>query len=517
MRYFVSADIGTQGTKAAVVDEEGRILVSSFRASRLIRGNGGSVEEDPEALFAGTLEAIAEAVALAGVPPRAIEAIAMDGQMAGIMGIDREWNPVTPYDSWLDTRCGAVMPEMKAWGEAEIAAVTGCPVTYAHGPKQLWWKRERPEAYKRIAKFVVPAVFAAGRLAGLGADEAYIDHTYLHFSGFADTEGMEWSEPLLKAFGMEPSKQPEIVPPWKVIGHLQSRYAEAARLPAGIPIAAGCGDTAACALGAGLTAPGRLLDVAGTASVLACGVDRFRPDTADRTLLYARSVLPGLYTPLAYISGGGECIAWFRRLTGRGGGTAAYDELNRAAAGVPAGSGGLTFIPHFGGRVCPNDTSLRGGWTGLNWGHGEAEMYRSLLEAVAYEYAGYLAILERLAGPVAYSHVHAVGGGSASALFNQIKSDVLGIPYRTLRNQETALSANALIAGYGIGLVSDLGKAAARQSEGLADYEPDPAATASYKGHAARYRKVLKNMSSLYEQLKGHKTEGIKDDLCEQR
>ena len=42
-------------------------------------------------------------------------------------------------------------------------------------------------------------------------------------------------------------------------------------LVAGIPITAGCGDQAAGFLGAGLTEPGIMVDVAGTASVFACG------------------------------------------------------------------------------------------------------------------------------------------------------------------------------------------------------------------------------------------------------
>ena len=55
-----------------------------------------------------------------------------------------------------------------------------------------------------------------------------------------------------------------------------------------------------------------LFDVAGTASVLAGCTDEFVADTTNRALLTMRSVIPGLWNPLAYIGGGGFALRWFR-------------------------------------------------------------------------------------------------------------------------------------------------------------------------------------------------------------
>ena len=33
----------------------------------------------------------------------------------------------------------------------------------------------------------------AGRLAGLAADDAFMDRTYLHFSNLSDTRALTWS------------------------------------------------------------------------------------------------------------------------------------------------------------------------------------------------------------------------------------------------------------------------------------------------------------------------------------
>ncbi|MBB6693848.1 hypothetical protein H7B90_20835 [Cohnella xylanilytica] len=502
-QYIVSADIGTQGTKAAIVSEKGAVVASSFRPSRLIRGAGGRVEQDPEEMLVSVVESVREALEASGVPAGQVAAIGLDGQMAGILGIDREGNAVTPYDSWLDTRCESAMPQIRAWGEEAVIRITGAPVTYAHGPKKLWWKRERPDVYKRIAKFVVPSAYVAGRLAGLTADEAFVDYTHLHFSGFADVEAMRWSPELTGAFGLDPAKLPAIVRPWDIVGRLRADYAAAAGLAAGTPIVAGCGDTAAASFGGGLVRPGQLLDIAGTASVLACCVDRYNPDAETKTLLFARSVVPGLWAPLAYINGGGECLAWYRALVSPDEAAALpFDELNRMAEGVAPGSDGLLFVPHFGGSVCPNNADLRGAWLGLNWSHGKAAMYRSILESIAYEYRSYLDILERLAGEIPYRQVNAAGGGAKSALFNRIKADVLGIPVRTLRSVDSALTANAVIAGYGVGLFGDLA-ATAESFLAYGDvYEPEPGSRERYAAPARRYRQAVDALAALYGNLK---------------
>lgn len=496
LNYVMAVDIGTQGTKAALVSSEGKLSGQSFVPSRLIRPAAGQVEQDPDEMFDSVVRAIRTAMDFGGVPPERVVSIGIDGQMAGLLGIDEAWNAVTPYDSWLDSRCESAMPLIRDWGEERFTQVTGCPVTYAHGPKAIWWRGERPETYARIAKFVVPSAFIAGRLAGLRAADAFIDHTHLHFAGFADVNAGAWSDELLRAFRIDADKMPAIVHPWHIVGGLQKRYAGVAGLLPGTPIAAGCGDTAAATLGAGITKPGRLFDVAGTASVLSCCVGDYRPDTAGKTLLYARSALPGLWTPLAYINGGGQCLAWYKRLTGAG-----YDELNALAAQIEPGCDGLTFIPHFGGRGCPNTPALRGSWTGMAWSHERGHLYRAILESVAYEYKHYLLALERLVGKGAYDAVRVTGGGSRSGTFNRIKADALGILYCPLLVEDAALIGAALVAGHGVGLFPDMA-ASADAFATLGDIvQPDADRHRQYGAAADRYRETLEGLQALYEKL----------------
>ncbi|MEI8199127.1 MAG: FGGY family carbohydrate kinase [Eubacteriales bacterium] len=500
--YVISIDVGTQGTKTGLLRDDGIFIAEAFLPSRLIQPEANVVEQVADEIVDSCIQTIRSVIDQSGVDSNNIVSLAIDGQMAGIIGINQSGHAVTPYDSWLDQRCGAYWEFLRGLGEKKIISLTGCPITYAHGPKILWWKHERPETYANIARFVLPAAYAVMRLCNLNAEEAFIDYTYLHFSGFADTHNRSWSEDLLHAAGIDPAKMPKIVKPFDIIGRISVEMAEATHLKAGTPVAAGCGDTAASIFGAGVTKPGVLVDVAGTASVFACAVDKFVPDTANKTLLFAPSVIDGLYTPMAYINGGGLCIKWYKdQILSAGSAMVTYNELEEEARALPPGSENLLFVPHFAGRVCPNDGMVRGSWLGLTLRHTRGHLYRSIMEGIGYEYHLYLDILKQSIPELETKQILAVGGGAKSTLMRQIKSDILGIPMATISRTDTGVLGTGIIAGYAVGLFDSLENTVEKFVRPIATNHPDTNATKSYERFCTAYSDNFSALKSIYQTL----------------
>ena len=108
---------------------------------------------------------------------------------------------------------------------------------------------------------------------------------------------------------------------------------------------------------------------------------------------------------------------------------------------------------------------MRGAWTGFSWGHTQAHFYRAILESVAFEYAYYLGILKDLVPDLQLVEARVVGGGARGATWNQIKADVLGVPYQRLKRSEFGTWGCALIAAKAVGLVDDLAEAAGRATQ----------------------------------------------------
>jgi xylulokinase len=462
-KYLVGVDLGTSGTKAALYQIDGKKIAEASAEVPIHHPKPGVVEQDDRDFYSTAAQTVNMAVTSSGIDSREIAAIAFDSQMAGVGMIDENFQPAARFDSWLDMRCQPYIRQMEEKAGELITRLTGCPPTCDHGPKMLWWKHEHPEVYRRVAKFVMPGTYVAGKMSGLKADQAFIDYTYIHFSGFADTENARWSQVLCNRFNLDMAKLPEIVEPWRVVGEVNDQAAHEFGLAPGTPIAAGAGDTAANALGAGIVEPGMLFDVAGTASVLAGCTNKFVSDTKHRALLTMRSVIPGLWNPLAYIGGGGIALRWFKDNfynTSLGeplpNDETLYTLMIEKTASIAPGADGLFFSPHLGGRICPSSPQMRGAWIGASWSHTQAHFFRAILESVAFEYAYYLGILRDLIPDLRLVETRAVGGGARSGAWNQIKADVLGVPYQRLAGNEFGTWGAAMIAGKAAGVIDNL-------------------------------------------------------------
>jgi xylulokinase len=493
---LVGVDLGTTGTKTALHDPDGTALATASTETPLHWHGPGEVEQDPEDFFRTALETIAACVREAGADPGAVAAIGVTGQMAGTMGIDAAWRASTPYDSWLDLRCSSDVEALDAQVGDELVRLAGCPAMINHAPKIRWRKRERPEEFAATAAFMPPSSYVAGRLAGLGGEDAFVDRSYLHFTGLAEAREGRWSERLADAVGVPLEKLPAIVEPATVIGELTAEAASACGLRAGTPVAAGLGDTAAGVLAAGVVRPGQLLDTAGTAAVLALSAAEHRPDVADRTLIVMRGALPEQWIALSYLSGGG-LLDWMAAALGdeRGAsGPTDYEGLGETAEDAPPGAADLVFIPHLDGRLLPSQPALRGAWIGLTRHHRREHLTRSVLESVGYEYALYLRAMRGLHPELEPGDVRVIGGGARSEAWCRIKSSVLGLPYVRLQREEFSCWGAALVAGAAVGILDDLGAAAEGATAVRDSFAPDPGAFATYERMVEIYERAIEGL-----------------------
>ena len=202
-KYLIGVDLGTSATKAGLYDLTGHLIAEASVEVPIYYPAPGVVEQENEDFYTTAARAVSTVIQHSGVDGRAIAAIAFDSQMAGVGSIGEDFKPATRFDSWLDMRCQPYIEQIsKTFGD-RVTQLTGCAPTCDHGPKILWWKEEQPQDYARIAKFVMPTGYVAGRMAGIRADQAFIDYTFIHFSGLCDAQKGEWSDELCGLYGIE--------------------------------------------------------------------------------------------------------------------------------------------------------------------------------------------------------------------------------------------------------------------------------------------------------------------------
>ena len=306
--YFIGIDLGTSGLKAAVMDKDGNICSKSYWDTIITASKPGEMKQDIDDYFKNTLKIIDEVLEKARIDPKMIEGVAFDGQMGGIIGIDKNYNPLTELDMNLDTRSDKYVEQFhEILGEKLTETTFGSPL---NGPKILRWVKERPEITRKISKFVTLSSYIAGKLAGLNSDQAFIDYTLLSFFGIEDAKKYDWSTEICEELGIEINKLPEVVPPWKLIGGVSKKYKQICKLGTGTPIFAGAGDQPAGFLGGGFIDKDKVIEVAGSTTLISGCVDDFVPDLKNKAAMYMAAVKPGIYHLFSYINGGGMSYSW---------------------------------------------------------------------------------------------------------------------------------------------------------------------------------------------------------------
>ena len=79
-RYVLSVDQSTQGTKALLFDETGRLMNRADLPHRQITNESGWVEHDPEEIWQNTLQVIKNVTAKAGIDKNDIAAMGISNQ-----------------------------------------------------------------------------------------------------------------------------------------------------------------------------------------------------------------------------------------------------------------------------------------------------------------------------------------------------------------------------------------------------------------------------------------------------
>jgi xylulokinase len=505
-------EFSAKGTNTSIVDSRGSIVCSDYYKLDIFRPKIGWEDRNPAELYQSAIFTIKNSLKKFKGSPEDVKALIFTSQMAGILGINKKWDAVTTYDSWTNIRCKKYAHLLHNRYEDLLIEKVGAPPSISHGPKILWWKNERKETYEKIFKFITPNSYVAGKMAGLKGNEAFIDYTFLNFTGFSDTRKMAWSEEICQLLDVSVDKFPKIVKPWEIIGELSTKESRKLGLAEGVPILAGAGNLVVSSLGAGIINRGMILDSAGIASVFSCATDEYVPDRRFRTFILLPSVITGLWLPMAYVGGGGLCLRWFiEELVPIDGkplkrNRLFHFDLNHAqmeedGRKIPRGSEGLFFIPHFRGRLYPFNPTIKGAWIGLDWRHTKAHMYRSILESIAYEYLYYKSVLGKLYPKLNFREARVIGEGASIDLWNQIKSEVLGIPYVRVPHSDVRPIGLMLIAEYGLRLIKDLKKAAEKVNDKKIIVKPTRIQNYRYKRLAKKYFKLLTAVEYLYKEV----------------
>ncbi len=486
-KYYLGFDAGTQSVKVAVYDEKMQEAASWSAPTTLKYPHPGWVEMNVDEYLKITVQGMGECAKIMkdkGLDPQDIAAIMGDGIICGIAGVDKDGRAITPFINYLDSRTQDDENLINSWDLDIWGRETGNPEAKCMFPALFarWFLKNADKWEGQIVKFVHDAPYVLAHLAGLSAEDMFIDWGTMSGWGMGyKVEDKCWSPEQLKILGIPESMMPRILKPWDIVGGLTQEIADATGLKAGIPVCAGAGDTMESMIGSGNMQAGQAVDVAGTCSMFCVSTSGIVPELSKKGtgLIFNSGTLPDTYFYWGYIRTGGLALRWFRdAVCGRVDDGAYFDTLNEAARSIPAGTGGLLFLPYLTGGT--NDIpEATGCFLNMTMDTDQAKMWHAVLEAIGYDYME-ITDIYRAAG-VDMSRITITEGGSRSDIWNQMKADMLGSEVITLKNAGGAILTNCTVAAFAAGDIPDIKTALEGNIDVKKLYHIDPANNEFYR------------------------------------
>jgi len=484
---FLGLDIGTGGTRAVLVDTNGKLIASASAEHEPFRSPyPGWAEQDPEDWWRAAQQAIREVLAVSGAK---VDAVGLTGQMHGAVMLNAEGNVLRPSLIWCDTRTDEECEWLhRTIGRERLIELTANPALPNFTlTKLLWVRKHQPEIFARIAHVLCPKDYVRYRLTGVYAmDVQEASGTLL-----LDVAHRRWSKEVAEAAGIPDAWLPQLFESPEVCAKISDSAATVTGLAAATSVVAGAGDQGAGAVGMGILQPGSVSATIGTSGVVFAATAAPTRDPLGRLHTFCHAV-PGRWHVMGVTQAAGLSLRWLRDTIAPG---SSYDALTAEAATVPAGSDGLLWTPYLLGERTPHlDSHARAAFVGLTASHTRGHLVRAVLEGVAYSLKDTFTLFAELGIPV--KGVRLGGGGARGPLWREIQAAVYGYKSDILVAEEGAAFGAALLAGVGAKGWPDLEAACRAAIKVAQQIDPPPAAVQRYAEGYKGYRKV-------YPALKG--------------
>ena len=457
--YVAALDLGTTGCRTFIFDLSGTIIASDYQEWQSFYPSPSFVEQDANVWWNSIKITIENAIKKSGVDKADIVSLSVTNQRETIVPVDKQGNPLHNALVWQDRRTIDQVEYIKnKIGIDKIYKTTGLTIDpYFSATKILWFKDEKPEIYQKTHKFLLVSDFIIHKLTGkFCTDFSNASRTMLF-----DINTLKYSEEIASELEIDLDKMPEALKSGVDIGEIETKDTLFDKKTL---VITGAGDQQSAALGVGVVSPGDIKCTTGTGSFILAYLSQPNFDPMKRVLCSCHAV-PGVWVQEASIFTSGAVLRWFRDQIGYEEcsmvqeGQDPYDLIISEAKKSTLGANGILLIPHFIGAGAPHwNPHAKGVIFGLALGHERKDLYRAILEGVAYEIRKNIEVFKELG--IEPKELMLTGGGSRSDFWNQIYADVLGITcVRNIVEEATSLGV-AILAASGAGIFPDIAKAA---------------------------------------------------------
>lgn len=453
-QYVLAVDQSTQGTKAILFDEMGKLVCRTDLLHKQLINEKGWVSHDLNEIYQNTLKVVHNLVEKAGIQKEEIACMGISNQRETSAAWDCETGlPLAPAIVWQCARAEEVCERIKnnEGMEEIIRQRTGIQLSPYFPAAKYAWLQEHVEAVKRAKK--------EGKLC-LGTIDTWLlfkltegnvyatDYSNASRTQLFNIHTLKWDQEICTWFGIDTGMLPMVYDSSRQYGTTDLEgYFE---VP--IPICGVIGDSQGALFGQGCIEKGMVKATYGTGSSVMMNVG----ETPVRSELgLVTSLAWGLDGKVNYVLEGninytGAVISWLKDdmelITSPG--------ETQEMANMANKSDTTYLVPAFSGLGAPYwKPNAKAVMSGMSRTTGKKEIVKAALESIAYQITDVIEMMKAEDG-IEVKELCVDGGPTGNQYLMKFQSDILGTRVSLPRCEESSALGAALMAGLFGGIYS---------------------------------------------------------------
>lgn len=453
-RYLLAIDQGTTNSRAILFDQHGQLVSQYELPLKQFFPNDGWVEQDPEEMYANTVECCRQAVKKSGIATSEIIGIGITNQRETTIIWDRvTGHPIHQAIVWLDRRTSALCSQLsKTTLKQAVYDKTGLLLDpYFSATKIKWLLDNIPNARERAERgellFGTVDTYLLWKLTQ-GRTHA-TDATNASRTLLFNIHTQAWDAELLTAFSVPSQLLPTVLDNTADFGMLDEDI-----LGIEIPILSMAGDQQSATVGQACFEPGMVKATYGTGCFMLLNTGKTVLKSNNQLL---STIAYRLNNQVTYglegsIFSAGVTVKWLRDSLKMITSAAETEGLAKSIGNT----GGVYLVPAFTGLGAPYwDPDARGSLLGLTLNSRREHIVRAALETIGYQTRDLLnAMHADYQSPL--TKIRVDGGMVANDWLMQFVADMLRLEVHKPVCIETTALGVAYLAGLQAGLYQSL-------------------------------------------------------------
>lgn len=449
MPKILSIDQSTSATKAAVFDEQGRLVCEAALPHKQNYPRPGWVEHDANEIYANTVKACKAVLEqLENSEIDEIEAIGISNQRETVLLWDSDGKPVGNAIVWQDSRAQEQCNHLSRDASVYVHKQTGLRLSALFSAAKVTWL---------LKEYGLSSAARQGRIR-MGTIDSWLLYklTGVHLTDITNASRTQlmslsrlcWDEESAKIFGIPITMLPQIRSSDSVFGYTDLE----GFLPKHVPVCAVMGDSHAAMFAQGCNSIGTAKVTYGTGSSIALNTGTTLVEADRLSTTVAWSGLGKVFYALeGNISHAADTITWLRNL-----GLLHSDAQSASMALGLSSNAGVYIVPAFTGLGAPWWSSeARALICGITKDTEAAHIVRAALEAIAYQVSD---ILDSMADATEMRPIKlmADGGPTGNEFLMQFQADLSDVIVDVAHGGNLSLRGAAYMAGLQCGIYDGL-------------------------------------------------------------